>query len=267
VSEIVSAGHRTFTFLGTGTSVGVPMIGCDCAVCQSTNPRNNRYRCSVVIGTPQGNILIDTTPELRLQLLRAKVKLIHAVLYTHHHVDHLFGLDDVRIFPLALKSALPVYCTDEVEGVIRQAFSYIFEPDREGVIPSALLPKLEFRRIDERPFHVLGEKITPIPLIHNYFNVFGFRIGDVAYCTDVSFIPEQSWSLLEGVKVFIVDALRPGNPHPAHFNLDQALAAIERVKPKQAYLTHMAHTMDYDSLIRTLPAGVEPAYDGLSFVF
>lgn len=242
------------------------MIGCDCAVCQSTNPRNSRYRCSVVIGTPQGNILIDSTPELRLQLLRARVKLVHAVLYTHYHVDHLFGLDDLRIFPLVLKSALPIYCTDEVEEVIRQAFAYVFDPGREG-FTATLLPKLDFNRIDERPFYVLGEKVTPIPLIHAQFNVLGFRIGDVAYCTDVSEIPERSWGLLEGLKVFIVDALRPGNPHPAHFSLDQALAAIERIKPEQAYLTHMAHTMDYDSLVRTLPSRVAPAYDGLSFQF
>jgi phosphoribosyl 1,2-cyclic phosphate phosphodiesterase len=266
VSDIFSAGQRTFTFLGTGTSVGVPMIGCDCAVCQSPNPRNSRYRCSVVIGTPRGNILIDTTPELRLQLLRAKVKLIHSVLYTHYHVDHLFGLDDLRIFPPTLKASLPIYCTDEVEAVIRKAFAYVFDSDRTGMT-GMLLPKLEFHRIDESPFHVLEEKVTPIPLLHNNFNVFGFRIGDVAYCTDVSEIPARSWPLLEGLQVFVVDALRPGKPHPAHFSLDQALEAIERVKPKQAYLTHMAHTMDYDSLVRTLPAHVAPAYDGLSFRF
>jgi phosphoribosyl 1,2-cyclic phosphate phosphodiesterase len=153
-----------------------------------------------------------------------------------------------------------------VEGVIRQAFSYIFDPEREG-LPVGLLPKLEFRNIDESPFHLLGEKITPIPLIHNNFNVFGFRVGDVAYCTDVSEIPARSWPLLEGLKVFIVDALRPGKPHPAHFSLDQALDVVARLKPEQTYLTHMAHTMDYDTLIRTLPPGVEPAYDGLSFRF
>lgn len=242
------------------------MIGCECAVCQSTNPRNSRYRCSVLVETPRGNILIDTTPELRLQLLRARVKLVHAVLYTHYHVDHLFGLDDLRIFPPTLKASLPIYCTDEVEAVIRQAFSYVFDSDREGVT-ATLLPKLEFHRIDETPFQVLGEKVTPIPLIHNQFNVFGFRIGNVAYCTDVSKIPERSWPLLEGLDVFVVDALRPGKPHLAHFSLDQALEAIARVKPKQAYLTHMAHTMDYDSLIKTLPTGVAPAYDGLSFQF
>ncbi len=259
-------GDRTFTFLGTGTSVGVPMLGCDCAVCRSTNPRNHRYRCSVLIGTPRGNILIDTTPELRLQLLRENVKLVHAVVYTHYHVDHLFGLDDLRIFPIALKGALPIYCNDEVEEVIRQAFAYAFHPGNDE-LPAGMLPRLEFRRIAETPFEVLGERLTPIPLLHGRFNVLGFRIGDVAYCTDVSAIPERSWPLLEGLKVFVVDALRPGKPHPAHFSLDQALEAIERVKPKQAYLTHMAHTMDHDALVKTLPPGVAPAYDGLSFEF
>ncbi len=260
------AGTRTFTFLGTGTSMGVPMLGCDCHVCTSTNPKNHRYRCSVLLGTPAGNILIDTTPELRLQLLRENVKLVHTVVYTHYHVDHLFGLDDLRIFPLKLNGPLPIYCTDEVEEVIRQAFAYVFAPGSED-IPIGMLPRLELRRIDERPFEVLGQRFTPIPLHHGKFNVFGFRIGNVAYCTDVSSIPERSWPLLEDLDVFIIDALRPGKPHPAHFSLDQALEAIARAKPRQAYLTHMAHTMEYDELMRTLPQGVEPAYDGLKFTF
>lgn len=242
------------------------MLGCDCAVCRSTNPRNQRYRCSVLITTDRGNILIDTTPELRLQLLRANVKLVHAVVYTHYHVDHLFGLDDLRVFPIALKRPLPIYCTDEVEEVIRNAFSYAFHPVGDG-LPAGMLPKLEFSRIDERPFEVLGVQLTPIPLIHSRFNVFGFRIGDVAYCTDVSSIPERSWPLLQGLDVFVIDALRPGKPHPAHFSLEQALEVIERVKPKQAYLTHMGHQMDHDTLIRTLPPNVAPAHDGLSFRF
>ena len=134
------AGTRTFTFLGTGTSMGVPMLGCDCHVCTSTNPKNHRYRCSVLIGTPAGNILIDTTPEMRLQLLRENVKLVHTVvLTTHYHVDHLFGLDDLRIFPLKLNGPLPIYCTDEVEELIRQAFSYVFAPGSED-IPIGMLP-------------------------------------------------------------------------------------------------------------------------------
>lgn len=260
------AGTRTFTFLGTGTSMGVPMLGCDCHVCTSANPRNHRYRCSVLIGTPHGNVLIDTTPELRLQLLRENVKLVNAVVYTHYHVDHLFGLDDLRIFPLKLNGPLPMYCTDEVEEVIRQAFAYVFAPGSEDV-PLGFLPRLELNRIDERPFQVLGETFTPIPLQHGRFNVFGFRVGNVAYCTDVSAIPDRSWPLLEGLDVFVIDALRPGKPHPSHFSLEQAVEVIQRVKPRRAYLTHMAHTMEYEELIRTLPAGIEPAYDGLKFTF
>ena len=259
-------GDRTFTFLGTGTSVGVPMIGCDCNVCRSPNPRNNRYRCSVLIGTARGNILIDTTPELRLQLVRERVKLVHAVLYTHYHVDHLFGLDDLRLFPLALQAPLPIFCSDEVEEVIRQAFSYAFHAKGDEAV-AAMLPRLEFRRIDDNPFEALGERVTPIPMQHGRFNVYGFRIGNVAYCTDVSHIPDRSWPLLEGLDVFVIDALRPGKPHPAHFCLEQALEAIVRVKPRQAYLTHMSHAMDYDQLTRTLPPGVAPAHDGLSFRF
>lgn len=242
------------------------MIGCDCRVCTSTNPRNHRYRCSVLIGTPNGNILIDTSPELRLQLLRASVKLVHSVLYTHYHVDHLFGLDDVRLFPLLLKASLPIYCTDDVEDVIRRAFAYAFT-EGAAELPAGWLPKLEFRRINESPFEALGERITPIPFRHGRFDVLGFRIGDVAYCTDVSGIPERSWPLLEGLDVLVLDALRVGKPHPSHFNLDQALEVIARVKPRQAYLTHMSHSMDYDEVSAVLPPNVAMAYDGLQFRF
>ncbi len=257
---------RTFTFLGTGTSVGVPMIGCECPVCRSDNPRNKRYRSSVVVRTPRGTVLVDTSPELRLQLLRANVGLVHAVLYTHYHVDHLFGLDDLRLFPRLLNGPLPIYCSDETEEVIRQAFSYAFHPGAEG-LPAGMLPKLVFRRITAEPFEAVGERVTPIPLVHSRFNVFGFRFGDVAYCTDVSHIPDASWPLLDGLDVLILDALRPGKPHPAHFSLDQALDVIAKVRPKRAYLTHMSHEMEYDALVARLPPHVAPAYDGLSFEF
>jgi phosphoribosyl 1,2-cyclic phosphate phosphodiesterase len=257
-------GPRTFTFLGTGTSVGVPMIGCECPVCRSGHPRNQRYRSSVLIGAPQGNILIDTGPELRLQLLREKIKLVHAVLYTHYHVDHLFGLDDLRLMSRYLNGPMPIYCTDEVEAVIRQAFSYAFVPDKE--LPMGAVPKLEFQRIDAKPFQVLGQRIVPIPLIHAWYNVFGFRIDDVAYCTDVNELPAASWPLLEGLRVLVIDALR-FKPHPAHFSLNEALDVIERLGPEKAYLTHMGHEFDYQELNPKLPAGVEMAYDGLSFVF
>src|SRR5260370_39654511 len=155
----------TFTFLGTGTSTGVPMVGCDCDVCRSTHPRNQRYRCAVLIQGPQGNILIDTPPELRLQLLREKIGLIHAVLYTHYHADHLYGLDDVRPFPRRLGGPVPLYCTAEVERKIRQAFSYAFVPEAQQM-PIGYIPKLVFQSLTEQAFTGLGERVVPIALAH-----------------------------------------------------------------------------------------------------
>lgn len=256
---------RTFTFLGTGTSVGVPMVGCDCEVCQSTNPRNHRYRCAALVTLPQGNILIDTPPELRLQLLREKVRVLHAVLYTHFHADHLFGLDDVRPIPRHLGGPVPLYCAADVERKIREAFSYAFRPEAEQ-LPMGYVPKLVFRRIEETPFTVLGQRVVPIPLVHGSFAVLGFRIDDVAYCTDVNRIPPESWRLLEGLKVLVLDALRH-KPHPGHFSINEALEVVDRVKPKQAYFTHMTHDVDHDATNRQLPPGVELAYDGLKFEF
>jgi phosphoribosyl 1,2-cyclic phosphate phosphodiesterase len=257
--------RRTFTFLGTGTSVGVPMLGCDCEVCTSTDPRNHRYRCAVLIRTPEGNILIDTPPELRLQLLREKVGRIHAVLYTHYHADHLFGLDDLRPFPKYLGGAVPIHCAEDVEQRIRQTFSYAFAHEAKN-LPPGFVPSLAFRRISASPFEVLGERVTPIPLLHAQFDVLGFRIGNVAYCTDVGEIPDRSWPLLEGLDVLVLDALRY-KPHPAHFSLNQALEVIARVRPKQAYLTHMSHELEHEATNRALPSGVELAYDGLAFEF
>jgi phosphoribosyl 1,2-cyclic phosphate phosphodiesterase len=256
---------RTFTFLGTGTSVGVPMVGCDCEVCTSTDPHNHRDRCAVLIGTPQGNLLIDTPPELRLQLIREKVKVVHAVLFTHFHADHVFGLDDLRPIPRHLGGAVPLYCVREVEQKLRQAFSYAFMPGSED-LPAGFIPKLAFHRITDKPFTVLGQRVVPIPLIHAHFDVFGFRIDDVAYCTDVNQIPEGSWPLLEGLRVLVLDALRY-KPHPGHFSVNEALEVIERVRPQRAYLTHMSHDIDHETANRQLPAGVQLAYDGLKFEF
>jgi phosphoribosyl 1,2-cyclic phosphate phosphodiesterase len=255
---------RTFTFLGTGTSAGVPMIGCDCAVCRSSDPRNQRYRCSVLIGTPAGNLLIDTTPELRLQLLRARVDVVHAVVFTHYHADHLFGLDDVRPLPRLLGGPVPLYCTAEVEDVIRRTFGYAFP--ESGEKPLGYVPQLQFHRIGEEPFTVLGQQVLPIALEHAWFHVLGFRIGDVAYCTDVSAIPERSWSRLQGLDVLVLDALR-FKPHPAHFSINEALAVIARLQPRRTLLTHMSHEIDHESVNSQLPPGVELAYDGLCFEF
>jgi phosphoribosyl 1,2-cyclic phosphate phosphodiesterase len=259
------AGTRTFTFLGTGTSVGVPMLGCDCAVCRSPDPRNHRYRCAALVRAPGGRLLIDTPPELRLQLLRENIGFVHAVLFTHYHADHLFGLDDLRPMPRQLGGPVPLYCTAEVEGKIRQSFAYAFGPAAED-LPAGFIPKLTFRRITAEPFEVLGELVAPVPLEHAHFDVFGFRIGDVAYCTDVSNIPRGSWPRLGGLRVLVLDALRP-NPHPAHFGLDQALDVIAKLQPEKAYLTHLSHEMDHEAVSRQLPPGVELAYDGLRFEF
>jgi phosphoribosyl 1,2-cyclic phosphate phosphodiesterase len=256
---------RSFTFLGTGTSVGVPMVGCACAVCTSTNPKNNRYRCAALIRAPQGNLLIDTPPELRLQLLREKVPLVHAVLFTHYHADHLFGLDDVRPFPKQLGGPVPLYCTMEMERKIVDTFSYAFQPGNEQVAPG-YLPKLIFHRIGAETFTVLGQRVTPIPLHHAHFNVLGFRIDDVAYCTDVNEIPTQSWPLLEGLRVLVLDALRY-KPHPGHFSINEALEVVERLRPQQTYFTHMSHDLDHEEVNRKLPPRVALAYDGLRFDF
>jgi len=256
---------REFIFLGTGTSVGVPMVGCDCAVCRSTDPHNQRYRTSALLRLPHGNVLIDTSPELRLQLLRANVGVVHAVLYTHYHADHLFGLDDLRPVARNLGHSVPLFCTGEVEGKIRTAFAYCFGPEAE-LLSAGFIPKLRFQRIDSKPFSVLGETVTPIPLLHAHFDVLGFRVRDVAYCTDVSEIPRSSWPLLENLDVLVLDALR-FKPHPAHFGLDQALDVIDKFRPRRAYLTHLSHEFDHEEVNRTLPDGVRLAHDGLSFAF
>jgi len=254
---------RSFTFLGTGTSVGVPMIGCSCAVCTSTNPRNQRYRCAVLIGLPQGTLLIDTPPELRLQLLREKASTVHAVLFTHFHADHVFGLDDVRPLCRQLGGPIPLYCTVAVEEKIRTAFSYAFKAENQH-LPLGYIPRMGFHRISEEPFTVLGQRVVPVPLVHGPFDVFGFRLDDIAYCTDVSKIPDASWRLLEGVRILVLDALR-NTPHPGHFSLPQALDVIAELRPERAYLTHMSHELEHEATNRRLPPGVELAYDGLKF--
>lgn len=255
----------TFTFLGTGASTGVPTVGCVCPVCTSPDPRNQRYRCAVLIQMPTGNLLIDTPPELRLQLTRARVTIVHAVVFTHSHADHIFGLDDLRPLPRHLGGPVPLYCTHEVERMLRQSFAYAFNPHTES-LPAGFLPKLTFHNINEQPFTVLGETITPIELEHAHFHVLGFRIRDVAYCTDVNRIPRESWPKLEGLKVLILDALRQRG-HPGHFSIEQALEVVERVRPRKAYFTHMSHEVDHAETSRLLPKGVELAYDGLSFTF
>lgn len=265
---VVTAGattQRRFLFLGTGTSVGVPVVGCDCRVCRSNDPTNKRTRTSALLQLPQGNLLVDTGPDLRTQLLREGIGRVHSVLYTHHHADHIFGFDETRLFAKYLERDLPIYCDVGVEEFIRHTFRYAFDPVvRE--YPAGGVPRVEFFRIDRPAVSILGQTVTPIPLRHGPFDVLGFRFDSVAYCTDVNEIPEESWPLLADLDVLILDALRH-KPHPTHFSLDEALEVIERVKPRRAYLTHISCRLDPEEAKKQMPAHVQLAHDGLSFVF
>lgn len=259
--SIVTADIRDqMIFLGTGTSIGVPVVGCGCPTCTSPDPRNNRLRCSLVLGLPQGNLLVDTTPDLRIQLLREKIGLVHAVLYTHDHADHVFGLDDVRLFPYYLGHPLPVYCEEQVEDRIRKSFDYAFVA--EAATYGGGVPQIEFHRISTEPFDVLGTRFTPIRLIHGRFRVLGFRYGNIAYCTDTNQIPDESWPALTGLDVLVLDALRH-KPHSTHFSLDEAVAIAQRVGAKRTLLTHMSHDLEHAATNAALPPGIELAYDGL----
>jgi len=248
-------------FLGTGTSHGVPMIGCGCPVCTSGDPKDSRSRCSLVLGLPRGNLLVDSPPDLRDQLIREKIGMIDAVVYTHEHADHLFGLDDLRIFPRHLGHDLPVYCTETVERRIRTAFDYAFDPITR-TFPAGGVPRLEINRIDRDPFDVLGMKIVPLPLKHGRFNTMGYRFGNIAYCTDTNEIPSSSMALLEDLDVLIIDGLRR-KPHPTHFSIDEAIEVAHKLNPRRTLFTHVCHNLGHAETNAWLPSGMEMAYDGM----
>lgn len=248
-------------FLGTGTSMGVPVIGCDCATCTSGDPRNQRTRCGLIVGLPEGTLLVDTPPDVRMQLLREQAGLIHAVLYTHEHADHLFGLDDLRLFPYYLGHHLPLYCEVQVEERIRKSFDYAFGPE-VAKYHAGGVPLVEFRRITTTAFELLGARVVPIRLRHGRFDVLGFRFGNVAYCTDTNLIPDESWPLLEGLDVLVLDALRH-KPHSTHFSLGEAIETAQRIGARRTLFTHMSHDLEHAATNASLPAGMELAYDGL----
>ena len=248
--------------LGTGTSVGVPAIGCGCSVCTGQRPRNQRTRSSAILGLPGGNLLIDTTPDMRQQLLREGIGLVHAVAFTHEHADHIFGLDDLRLFQFYLGHAVPLYCQPHVESRLRKSFDYAFSdqaPTHQGAVPS-----LTFHSIGHEPFEVLDTVVTPIRLEHGpRFEVLGFRVGNVAYCTDVKRIPDESLAKLQGLDVLVISALRP-DPHPTHMNIEEAIAAARLIGARQTYFTHCSCRLDYDLVDPDLPAGINVGYDGLT---
>jgi phosphoribosyl 1,2-cyclic phosphate phosphodiesterase len=243
--------------LGSGTSHGIPMIGCTCPVCTSPDPRDKRTRTSALVETAGRSFLIDTSPELRIQCLACGISRVDAVLYTHSHADHIVGLDDLRRFNSLQQSVLRCYGDASTLRSLRHMFSYAFRemPD----YPSSK-PHLEAVEIDG-PFDVLGVPIVPIPLFHGRLPILGFRLGPVGYCTDCSAIPDESLDLLKGLRVLILDGLRR-RPHPTHFNLDQAVEMASQIGAERTFFTHIAHELPHAATNAELPAGMALAYDG-----
>jgi phosphoribosyl 1,2-cyclic phosphate phosphodiesterase len=246
------------TFLGTGTSNGVPRIGCHCPVCESTDPRDKRNRTSAVVCDGERTVLIDTSPELRLQAIAAGLDRIDAVLFTHHHADHTAGLDDLRRFNEIAERHLPVYANAETAESLRERFAYAFVdafPFYGGK------PDLILHEIDG-PFDLLGREIVPVPVWHGRLRVFGYRIGRLGYITDAKTVPESSIALLAGVDTLVINALRT-TPHPTHLSVQEAIDIVQEIRPRQAYLIHLSHDLTHTELEALLPPGIAIAYDGL----
>jgi len=245
--------------LGSGTSTGIPVVGCDCAVCRSTDPRNQRTRCSALLSHAGHNILIDTSTDLRWQALREDIRHVDAVLYTHSHADHLHGIDDLRGFNLRSKEPIPLYGSTRTLERVRDNFSYIFDDiENPGYVPRLSLFPVE------ATFALFDLLITPIPLLHGRMQAFGYRCGPFAYLTDCNEIPEASLQLLQGLDLLVLDGLR-FKPHTTHFNIAQAVQMAERIGAKQTLLTHLSHEVDHPRDNPQLPATIEFAYDGQRF--
>jgi phosphoribosyl 1,2-cyclic phosphate phosphodiesterase len=246
-------------FLGTSTSYGVPVIGCRCATCTSPDPRNKRTRASAYVETDEGvRLLIDAGPEVRMQALREGVTHVDAVLFTHPHADHTAGIDDLKAFNAALGGMLPCFGDAETGSQLRQRFSYAFA----GTPWIGLIPHIGFTAVDASPFWVGKTCIQPIPMRHGNIRATGYRIGGFAYLTDTSGVPASSRALLHGLAVLVVDALR-WEPHPTHLSVPEALELIAELQPKQAFLTHVGHTLEHEATNQRIGPHVQVAYDGL----
>lgn len=246
------------TLLGTGTSHGVPAIGCDCDVCHSPDPRNRRLRPSILIDINGTQVLVDTSPDLRMQALTHNIRRVDAILFTHGHADHVLGLDEMRRFNAMQKEAIPCYADEQTLETLRRMFPYIFRPP---AVATGGVPQLVLSRI-AGPFTLGRSEFTPVPLFHGPRPVLGFRLGSFAYLTDCNRIPETSWPLLDGVTTLILDALRD-RPHATHFTVAEALEVVARLAPARAYFTHICHDLPHAATCARLPRGVELAYDGL----
>lgn len=245
-------------FLGTGTSLGVPMISCKCHVCKSENPNDKRLRSSLLINYSGKNVVIDCGPDFRSQMLRAQVEDLEAVLITHQHRDHIAGLDDIRSINYILRKKVDIYLSKETLKAVKEEFPYIFNPgDYKGA------PQIGFQNLNSEAFELIGLKFIPLRVEHRNMMVYGFRIGDFSYITDAKVIPEETIELIKGSKILVINALRP-NSHPSHFSLDEAVEVVKRVNPEQAYFTHVGHLMGlHENVNKKLPPNMELAYDGL----
>jgi phosphoribosyl 1,2-cyclic phosphate phosphodiesterase len=248
-----------FTILGSGTSMGVPTLGCHCAVCESADPRDKRTRASALLAWAGHNVVIDTTPDFRAQALRAKIDRLDAVIYTHAHADHVMGMDDIRPYNFHQRSAVPLYGSEETLARLREQFGYVFREAPAG----STLPSVELHVING-PVEIHGVEILPIPAMHGPTSVLGFRIRNTAYLTDFSSVPESSKPLLSGLDDLVLDALRYA-PHVMHSTVEQSLALVEELKPERAWFTHIAHDLGHQETNAKLPPHVRLAYDGLTF--
>jgi len=249
------------TVLGSGTSVGVPTIGCHCAVCTSTDPRDNRLRPSILITYEGRNILVDTTPDFRTQALRAGIQNLHAVIFTHAHADHMMGLDDVRPFNFRQSGDIPVYAAPDTMAAIRRCFPYIFD----GVEKKTNVPHIDARLIDGSAFDLFGLEFLPIPILHGPQTIYGFRFGDAAYLTDHHEIPASSMELLRGLDVIFLDALRY-KPHPTHSTVERSIKTVELLGARRAFFTHICHDLGHERAESLLPPHIRLAYDGLEIL-
>jgi phosphoribosyl 1,2-cyclic phosphate phosphodiesterase len=246
------------TVLGSGTSSGVPLIGCECPVCTSPDPRDQRLRPAVAVSFDGHSVLIDTPPDFRTQALRTHLHRVDAVFFTHAHADHIMGLDDLRPFNFKQRSRIPIYGSADTIDTIRRVFHYIFDEDSRVTF----VPQLDAMVLDGGPIDLFGIRFQPIPVLHGKTRIFGYRFDKAAYLTDHSEIPPESMEMLHGLDVLFLDALRH-NPHPTHSTVATSVETVRLLRPKRAYFTHMSHDLAHAATQAGLPAGVQLAYDGL----